>query len=436
MQENLQKIILIIKKDGLISAVKKIYKYIIANYISKMNLFGYLYIKLNYKKFKNQIDSILNRNYDRIIIWRSSFGWNVPLFQRPQHIDRNLSNNNCLVFYEVTTVTDKVKYFKEINPNLYLVNFNNTAMKKLLFSELKKINKPKYIQFYSTDCTISLSALKNYINDGFKIIYEYIDDLSPLLIGTKELPVNLKEKYDYMSQDTENIFVVVTADEIEKDVIKKRGTEKLVFSCNGVDYKHFNKIDKNFAFDKSYLNILNSKKPIIGYYGALASWFDYELIKYLALKRPEYNIVLLGIKYDDSFDKASLNNFSNIYFLGSKDYSILPNYANKFDVCTIPFLINNITQATSPLKLFEYMALGKPTVTTAMKECKKYKSVFISNSKDEFVELVDNAIKISQNRDNNKDYFNLLNKEALENTWEAKALAIIDLLKKYETNNS
>ena len=82
------------------------------------------------------------------------------------------------------------------------------------------------------------------------------------------------------------------------------------------------------------------------------------------------------------------------------------------------------------------MALGKPTVTTAMKECKKYKSVFISNSKDEFVELVDNAIKISQNRDNNKDYFNLLNKEALENTWEAKALAIIDLLKKYETNNS
>ena len=436
MKEKIYKLLSNFKKDGFSITIKKLYKYIRAKYISKINIFGYIYIKLHYKKFKGKINSILNENYDRIIIWRSSFGWNVPLFQRPQHIDRNLSNNNCLVFYEVTTVTDKVKHFKEINPNLYLVNFNNTAMKKLLFSELKKINKPKYIQFYSTDCTISLSALKNYINDGFKIIYEYIDDLSPLLIGTKELPVNLKEKYDYMLQDTENIFVVVTADEIEKDVITKRGTEKLVFSCNGVDYEHFNKIDKNFAFDKSYLNILNSKKPIIGYYGALASWFDYELIKYLALKRPEYNIVLLGIKYDDSFDKASLNNFSNIYFLGSKDYSILPNYANKFDVCTIPFLINNITQATSPLKLFEYMALGKPTVTTAMKECKKYKSVFISNSKDEIVELVDNAIKISQNRDNNKDYFNLLNKEALENTWEAKALAIIDLLKKYETNNS
>lgn len=436
MKDKFNKIISVIKKDGLFTALKKTYKYISSNYISKINIFGYIYIKLNYKKFKGKIDSILEGDYDRIIIWRSSFGWNVPLFQRPQHIDRNFANNNCLVFYEVTTVTDKVKHFREINPNLYLINFNNTAMKKLLFSELKKIDKPKYIQFYSTDCTISLQTLKNYIKNGFKIIYEYIDDLSPLLIGTKELPVNLKEKYNYMLQDTENIFVVVTADEIEKDVISKRGTEKLVFSCNGVDYQHFNKIDKNFIFDKNYLNILSSKKPIIGYYGALASWFDYELVKYLALKRPEYNIVLLGIKYDDSFDKAGLNKYSNIYFLGSKDYSVLPNYASNFNVCTIPFLINNITQATSPLKLFEYMALGKPIVTTAMKECKKYESVFIANNKDEFVKLVDNAIKISQDPNNHKDYFSLLNKEALENTWEAKSLAIINLLKKYESKNT
>ena len=82
------------------------------------------------------------------------------------------------------------------------------------------------------------------------------------------------------------------------------------------------------------------------------------------------------------------------------------------------------------------MALGKPIVTTAMKECKKYKSVFISNNKDEFVKLVDNAIKISQDPNNHKDYFSLLNKEALENTWEAKSLAIINLLKKYESKNT
>jgi len=430
MKYKINKILSMLKKDGLFITIKKVYKYIQAKYLSKVNLFSYVYIKINYKKYKNEIDNILNGNYERIIIWRSSFGWDVPLFQRPQHISRNFASHNCLVFYEITTVTDKVKTYKKINDNLYLINFNNRAMKKLLFEELKNINKPKYIQFYSTDCTISLDMVKKYISEGYKILYEYIDDLSPQLVGTNELPTNIKEKYEYMLNDTQNVFTVVTADEIEKDVVSKRGTEKLVFSCNGVDYEHFNKINSNFIFDKNFQNIISEKKPIIGYYGALASWFDYEMIKYLAKKRPNYNIVLLGIKYDDSFDKAGLEQYSNIHFLGSKSYNVLPNYASKFDVCTIPFLINDITQATSPLKLFEYMALGKPIVTTAMNECKKYESVMIANNKEDFIDLIDKAINVS--KEHNDKYYNLLNKEALENTWEEKAKLIINLLKKYE----
>ena len=430
MKYKINKMILMLKKDGFLLTIKKIYKYIQAKYLSKINLFSYIYIKINYKKYKNGIRKILQGNFDRIIIWRSSFGWNVPLFQRPQHISKNFAKNNCLVFYEVTTVTDKVKTYKKIYDNLYLVNFNNNAMKKLIFSELAKINKPKYIQFYSTDCTLNVETIKNYITKGYKILYEYIDDLSPKLVGTKDLPENIKEKYEYMLKDTKNVFVVVTADELEKDVISKRGSEKLVFSCNGVDYEHFNKIDNNYVFDKKFQKILDEKKPISGYYGALASWFDYEMIKFLAKNKPEYNIVLLGIKYDDSFDKSGLENYSNIYFLGAKGYDILPNFANKFDVCTIPFLINDITQATSPLKLFEYMALEKPIVTTAMNECKKYQSVMIANDKDDFIRLIDQAIVLSE--DHNFNYFELLNKEAIENTWEEKAKLIISLLKKYE----
>jgi len=430
MKDKFHKIISIIKKDGVFTAIKKVFKYVKSRYLSKINIFSYIYLKINYKKIKNEVDEILNKKYDRIILWRSSFGWDVPLFQRPQHISKNFANNQCLVFYETTTVTDKVRTLKKIYDNLYLVNLNNNEMKKLLFKELEKINKPKYIQFYSTDSTINIKMLKRYISEGYKIIYEYIDDLSPLLVGTKELPINIKSKYEYMLQDTENVFVVVTADEIQKDVVAKRGKEKLVFSCNGVDYNHFAHTKDEFEYDKKFLEILEENKPIIGYYGALASWFDYEMVKYLAKSKPEYNIVLLGIKYDDSFDKAELNKYSNIYFLGSKSYEVLPYYARCFSVCTIPFLINNITQATSPLKLFEYMALGKPIVTTAMKECKKYKSVMIANNKEEFVELVEKSMTM-----NDKDcteYYEMLNKEALENTWEAKARLIIDLLEKYE----
>ena len=427
MKENFSKIISVLKKDGILLTIKKIYKYIKSRYLSKINIFSYLNMKLHYKKYSNMFDTILSGNYDRVIIWRSTFGWNVPLFQRPQHISVNLANQKCLIFYEVTTMTDKVSNLKKLSDNLYLINFNNFAIKKLLFKKLEKINKPKYIQIYSTDCNMPLDDLKQYINNGFKIIYEYIDDLSPELVGTKELPKNQIDKYNYMLSDKDNVFVIVTANEIEKDVMQKRGNEKLAFSCNGVNIEHFKNIDKDFIFDNEYKKILEMKKPIIGYYGALASWFDYNLLKYLAEKRPEYNIVLFGIKYDDSLDKSDIGKYSNIFFLGSRNYDVLQNYASKFNVCTIPFLINDITKATSPVKLFEYMALGKPIVTTAMTECKKYKSVFISNSYDEFIELVDNAINL-----NDKNYFELLQKEALENTWFEKAKIIINLLKSFE----
>ena len=76
------------------------------------------------------------------------------------------------------------------------------------------------------------------------------------------------------------------------------------------------------------------------------------------------------------------------------------------------------------------MAMGKPIVTTAMKECKKYKSVMIANNKEEFVKKIDEAVQIES--DGNKEYFELLKKEALENSWESKAKKIIELIEKYE----
>ncbi|MCL2384004.1 MAG: glycosyltransferase [Oscillospiraceae bacterium] len=432
MKEKIYKIISVIKKDGFLVMLRKSYQYIKANYIIKINIFQTIYINLNAKKYKKIIDDILDGDYDRVIIWRSTFGWNVPLFQRPQHISRNLAQSKCLVFYEVTTMTDKVKDIAKIENNLHLINFNNRAIKKLLMGKLQKVSKPKYVQIYSTNAITSVDDLMQYMKDGYRVIYEYIDDLSPALLGTKELPKNLTDKYEYILKDKENVFVVVTADEIEKDILTKRGKEKLVFSCNGVDYEHFQNIDREYKFGEKFEAILKQEKPIVGYYGALASWFDYEMVRFLALQRPEYNVVLIGIKYDDTWDKQKLDEVPNIHFLGPRDYSVLKNYADKFTVCTIPFVINEITEATSPLKLFEYMALSKPIVTSNMKECRKYESVFIAKSNEEYVKLIDKTVDMERNKKENEEYFELLEKEALENTWNKKAEVIIDLLKENE----
>ena len=427
MKDKLSKFKSLIKKYGFIKTIKKVVSYIlskITNIFNSMN-----FIKNN--KVSERLDEILSKNsYERIIIWRSNFGWNVPLFQRPQHISLGLSKQKCLVFYEVTHFTDKIKDLEEINNNLILINLENKSIQKILFSKLKNINKPKYIQIYSTDWNMKLEELKEYIKNGYKIIYEYIDEINPILSGTKDIPINIKEKYEYMLSDKENIFVVVTADKLKEDIEKKRGTEKLVFACNGVDYEHYQNIDNAFKFDETFEQILKQDKPIIGYYGAFASWFDYDMVSNLAKQRPEYNIVLIGSKYDDSLEKSNIEKLENVYFLGTKDYKILKNYASKFNICTVPFLINDITKATSPLKIFEYMALEKPIVTTAMDECKKYKSIFIANSKEEFIEYIDKAVKLNEKE--NEEYYKTLKKEALENTWESKVKDIVHLLKNTE----
>ena len=427
MKDKISKFKSLIKKYGILGTSKKVLNYvfsIIMNILHSLNF-------IENKKLSKQLDEIIeSKNYDRIIIWRSNFGWNVPLFQRPQHIALNLAKQKCLVFYEVTHFTDKIRGIKTANDNLVLINLENKSVQKLLFTKLKNTNKPKYIQIYSTDWNMKLEELKQYIQSGYKIIYEYIDEINPILSGTKEIPVNIKEKYEYMLQDKENVFVVVTADKLKQDIEQKRGVEKLVFACNGVDYDHYQNIDKSFKFDKIFQTILDEKKPIIGYYGAFASWFNYDMVRYLAETKKEYNIVLIGTKYDNSLEKSKIEDLENVYFLGTSEYKILKNYAAKFDVCTVPFIINDITKATSPLKIFEYMALSKPIVTTAMDECKKYKSIFIANNNQEFVELVEKALKL--NREENLEYFETLRQEALENTWENKARKIINLLKKEE----
>ena len=380
-----------------------------------------------YAKIESAIQNIMKEcQYDRIIIWRSPFGWNVPLFQRPQHIARQFARKGCLVFYEVSPETDAVEDISLAEPNLYLVNFKNATAEYLLNKCVETSQKPVYIQIYSTNWSMDMDELNGYLAKGFKLLYEYIDDISPELAGTKKIPPNILNKYNFAMSD-KSVPVVTTAKQIYADVQSKRGTENMVFACNGVDYDFFRDLSSGVEFEKSFTDIIENGKINVCYYGALASWFDYELIKKIDAT-DKYNIILIGIKYDGSFDASGIEGLKNVHFIGPKEYHILKYYAAKMDILTIPFVINSITQATSPLKLFEYMALHKPIVTTAMQECKNYESVMAAESHDEFIEMLDRAVKMRDDA----AYMELLDKEARDNDWSNKANSIIELLRRNE----
>lgn len=426
MKDKINKLINVLKKDGPIKFSKKCFNYFSCNYLNKINFIAKIDVVKNKEKYNKELDKIFNQKYDRIILWRGNFGWNVPLYQRPQHLAKNLINNNTLILYEVTTFTDKVKTIEKVSENLFLVNFNNIAYGNLVLEKLEKVKKPKYLQIYSTEWQMTLENMKKYITKGFKVLYEYVDDLNADIAGTKEIPKNVIDKYKYAIKDTKNVYIVATADKLYEDIVNKRGATKLIFSSNGVDYDFFQKFNKK-SLEKEYMNIINNGKINIGYYGALAKWYDYELIRKIS-KTNKYNIILFGVKYDDAFDKSNIESDPNVYYMGTKNYDVLKYYAKEIDILTIPFLINDITKSTSPLKLFEYMALHKPIVTTDMNECRKYKSVIIGKNHKAFLK----GLEVAYENKNDKRYIKLLDKEAKENSWDSKAKALANYLKEEE----
>ena len=427
MSEKLSKLRSVFKKDGFIVAMGKTAKYA-AGAVKKRFKVSY---KRDYSKhgaeYEKIISEALSGEYDRILIWRSSFGWNVPLFQRPQHISSSLAEKRCLVFYEVTQMTDKTKGIEKLSDSLYLVNFENPYVTELLLSYTDRAERPKYLQFYSTDWTLPVEYVKGFISKGYKILYEYIDDINPALAGTKELPKNIADKYEFAMSNPEDVLVVATADLLRDDVLSKRGDKNFVFSTNGVDYGFFKDLSGTAPRDEKLDEAISRGLPTVGYYGAMASWLDYDLLKKID-ETNRFTFILIGIRYDDSLDNSGVLDLKNIVFLGSKEYSTLKYYASKIDVLTIPFIINDITKATSPLKLFEYMALGKPIVTTAMNECMKYETPLIAHDRDEFIKLLDAALA----KRDDKEYLAALEREAKENSWDGKTEAIIQMIRKAE----
>lgn len=370
---------------------------------------------------QKRIDNILiNNDYEFIDLFILKCGWNMDLFQRPQHIAINTSEKGGLVIFRgAYDGVDKLmpQPIHKLKNNLFLLDMDNTELFDYLINKLETISKPKILHLYSTDNDITLSQIKEFEKKGFKILYEYVDEISSD-ISQREIPQETYEKHQNILKNRD-YSIVATAEKLHAEVCEIRGENNIIFSCNGVEYDHWKSRETSVPHDLK--DILNLKKPIIGYYGAIAPWLDFELIKKLLKEREDYQIVFIGQILNSALKEEDYGEFNNFHFLGAKNYYELNNYAKYFDVCTIPFVINEITESTSPIKLFEYMALNKPIVTTNLLECRKYESVLIAKNHDDFIEKIDLALQI---KDDAK-YIKTLDKEALQNTWKSKTEEIL-----------
>jgi GT2 family glycosyltransferase/glycosyltransferase involved in cell wall biosynthesis len=173
---------------------------------------------------------------------------------------------------------------------------------------------------------------------------------------------------------------------------------------NAADYEHFRTPGPGRPLD-------GLPGPVVGYYGAIAEWFDVDMVRAAAQARPDWQFVLIGHTF--GADVAWLRNLPNVHLPGELPYAELPGYLHRFDVACIPFRLTPLTRATNPVKFYEYLSAGKPVVAVDLPELAPYRDCFYPvRTAEEFVPQVEAAL-----RENSADKVRVRTELARRNTW-------------------
>ena len=170
-------------------------------------------------------------------------------------------------------------------------------------------------------------------------------------------------------------------------------------------------------------------RPRLGFVGAIYPWVDVGLLARLAEERPDCDIVLVG---PVRTDVAPLQGKPNVEMAGAKPHDQLPEILAGFDVCLLPFRLNDLTRGANPVKLYEYLAQGKPVVATAIDEAASFDGlVRVAQTAEEFIRQVDLALAEADGAEAEALFARRV-QYAAQHTWKARARALEDVVKKEE----
>lgn len=383
----------------------------------------YLFYPIKKRLFKSRYDREL-KELEMIIDLHKGFfdllhipmGWNTMLFQRFQHVSLLSSQLGGVALYGGhPTVDHELFVYKKVAENLYIFNATDHQIVERILQALEKKQQSCVLRIESIDLVTTVEDICDFIRRGFKVVYEYIDEISSGITGN--VPELVHRRHEALLKN-EQVIVVATSDQLFEEVQRHR-SRNFLLSTNGVDPDNW-RIPKGVP-PQDMRPALNGN-TVVGYHGALAQWIDYDLLRMIA-DEGSYELVLIGHEHDDEFLKSGLKDHPRVHFLGSKPYIKLNSYAIYYDVAILPFKKSNLTEAVSPVKIFEYMAALKPIVSTDLRECKKYRSCLIAENNQEFMMQLKRATELK----NDADYLNILDTEARDNSWEHKTIEILKL---------
>ena len=359
---------------------------------------------------------------ERIILRRGSFGWNTPLFQRAQQLARAMGRRGCLVLYEAAPPHDRLCGARKLGEGLWLVDLRAPRLRHAIEKAAVDRGVPRYLMFASPESRLPPRQVKRYAKRGWTVLYDYIDALSPEIGGGSGVPHRSLALYHW-ALTNEMCVVIASALALRKDA-ERRGRKALLIE-NGVECAHFF-APAPLPEDARFWALLEEGRPIVAYYGALARWLDYEALRRIA-GDGRFTLLLIGVRYDDSFDRE-LAGQGRVVFLGPRPYGSLPGYASRCDVLLVPFRPGEVGDAASPVKLFEYMALGVPVVAGDTAECRRCRSALIAGRPEDYIPLIEQALVLRKDA----AYRSEERKEALAADWLRRAEELRNALRERE----
>ena len=200
---------------------------------------------------------------------------------------------------------------------------------------------------------------------------------------------------------------------------QKNLCRRAIYLDHGVDYEMF-----AFAKESGYIpdDIRGIDRPIVGFFGGIDDHtFDYPFMLEVIRLLPDVSFVFIG---KASFECSQMKGMANVHMLGPKTYEQVPHYGKCFDVAIMPWRRNRWIQSCNPIKLKEYLALGKPTVSTPFHELNKYKDViYEASSPDQFAKAILQALA-----ENTAHKEEARRSRVADCSWQSKALVVLDEL--------
>jgi len=325
------------------------------------------------------------------LICFSHLRWDF-VYQRPQHLMSRFAKQFRTFYIEEPVFhnagdTYRIKLTDE---NVWVVtpllneslpdnlSIRNRQMNLLNLLFLHK-NITEYITWYYTPMALKISShLKPKM-----VIYDCMDELSAFKFAPAELKIMEAELFSRAQ-------VVFTGGQSLYEA-KKNAHHNIFPFPSSIDKAHFSQARKKLVEPADQKGIPQLR---FGFYGVIDERFNIQMIKEVAQKRPDWQLVLIGpvvkINPDD------LPKLSNIHYLGSKSYNELPFYLSGWDIATIPFEKNESTKYISPTKTPEYLAGGKPVISTSITDVVspygEKNLVYIADDADTFISAAEKEL--------------------------------------------